>query len=127
MTSNPGIDRMIQVSQNDIDFWTQQLAEHALFMTNLINPQIAPDLVEEAKMLYTGWYEHLQNKPVKYNPVFSNSQYALLETAHNRISQGLPINKDISQDDFHDLLRHMILEQTFFVRLVQNRMTIKNE
>ncbi|CAH6419331.1 Hypothetical protein HVR_LOCUS535 [uncultured virus] len=127
MASNPNLDRKIQVSQCDVDFWTQQLAQHALFLQDLIDPQVAPDLVEEAKMLYTGWYKQLQNKPVGYNPVFSNSQYSLLEGAHNRLSQGLPINNGISQDDLHDLLRHMVLEQTFFVRLVQGRMTVRNE
>ena len=125
MTSN--LDRKIQVSQCDIDFWTQQLAQHALFLQDLFNPQNAGDLIEEAKMLCIGWSNQLKKNPIEYNPILSNSQYSLLHAAKSRLSRGVPINNKISGDDLHDLLHHMILEQTFFVRLAQGRMTIGEE
>lgn len=127
MATNLNLTRKIQAKDCDVEFWTQQLAQHALFIHDLLDPQVVPDLKEEAKMLYSGWYSQLQNNPVKYNPVLSNSQFAFLEATHNRLSQGIPLNMGILRDDLHDLLRHMILEQTFFVRLVQGRVSINEE
>lgn len=133
MNSNPNLSRTVQVSQCDIDFWTQQLTEHTFFLHRLLNAEVVPWLKEEAKIHYKTWYNVLNQKPVRYNAIASNSLYAFLETIHNKIKDqtqkvtGIPINLELNIGDFHALVRHMIFEQTYFTRLVEGNMTIKEE
>ena len=126
-TINPNLLRIVQASPCDIDFWSQQLTEHALFLHRLLNPQTVPGLKEEARQLYASWYNVLQKRPIAYNATLINNTYGLLETVHNKISQINPINVELPVNDFHALVRHMLLEQTYFVRLVDGKMTVKEE
>lgn len=141
MSSNPDLLRIVRVSQCDVDFWTQQITEHILFIHKLLNPDAVPALKQEAKIHYSTFYNVLNQKPVRYDANMFNSLYAFLETIHNKICErndtgdqtsiikgvGAPINVELSTDDFHALVKHMILEQTYFVRLVEGKMTIKDE
>lgn len=139
MSPNPNLLRIVEVSQSDIDFWTQQLTEHILFIQKLLNHDAVPALKQEAKNHYSAWYRLLNENPVRYDASMLNSLYAFLETIHGKIGertqtgdkkviiQSAPINVELSIDDFHSLVKHMILEQTYFVRLVEGKMTIKDE
>lgn len=130
MSSNSNFSHLVQVSQCDIDFWTQQLTEHILFLHKLLNPDAVPILKEEAKTHYSTWYCLLKQSPVRYDAGLLNSLYAFLETIHNKLgerNQNIPINLELSTKDFHALVKHMILEQTYYVRLAEGKMTIKDE
>lgn len=41
------MNNIVQVSQDDINFWTIQIIEHCSFLQNLINFQIVPNLYDE--------------------------------------------------------------------------------
>jgi hypothetical protein len=136
MSVNPtNLLYIVQASQCDVDFWTQQLTEHTLFLHKLLNPAAVPALKEEAKKHYAAWYALLKQNPVPYDATMTASLYAFLEVIHNKIGtntvarQGgvAPINLELSLDDFHALIKHMISEQTYFVRLVEGKVTIKDE
>jgi len=140
MTSSSNLFDIIQVTHDDIKFWTFQLTEHALFLHLLLNPQAVPELKNEAKHLHNAWNEHRQKckdlNPKKCSCIpdgyigflkLSNALYALLETIHSKIGVIPNINLDIPSDDFHALIRHMLMEQTYFVRLVEGKITMKEE
>ena len=87
MSSNPNLLRIVQVSQCDVDFWTQQVTEHTLFLHRLLNPDAVPALKQEAKTHYSAWYGLLKQSPVKYDADMLNSLYAFLEIIHNKIGE----------------------------------------
>jgi len=127
MDDNPNFLKIIQPSQDDIDFWSYQLCEHSLFLKMLLDPNVVPDLQMEANYMYDQWYKLVQTKPIKYNTNLLTSLYAFLETIHNKISKHIKLTLMLSIDDFHALITHMIFEQTYFVRLVEGKMTLKHE
>ena len=67
MSGNSNLLRIVQVSQCDIDFWTQQITEHTLFLHNLLNPNSVPTLKDEAKQHYSAWYSLLHKNPISYD------------------------------------------------------------
>jgi hypothetical protein len=120
------LDNIIQVSTEDINFWMQRLTEHTFFLKSLLNPQIVPDLQLEANELYQIFTTHIQRNS-EYNAHLINALYALLATINIRMKDFGNINLLLSPNDFYDLIQHMILEQTYFVRLFEGKMTVQYE
>lgn len=119
------LSNIIQISNDDIQFWMLRLLEHTFFLKTLLNPQIVPDLQAEADELFRSFLSQSQRNP-QYNPTLINALYALLEAINNRMKD-FDINVKLEPNDFHDLIQHMIEEQTYFVRLFEGRMTVQLE
>lgn len=117
------MESIIGPSTNDVSFWMGQITEHALFLSKLLNPATVMELKREAN----DYYLQASSKRNSYDPEFLTLFYAFLETIKTKAKDIKNINLEISHDDFCDLVKHMILEQTYFVRLVNNKMTVKEE
>ena len=115
------LTNFIQPAPADALFWKQRIAEHALVLSDLLNPDTASDLKHEA----TQFYIMINNN--SDNEEFMNLFYAFLETVRNKIADIPDINLEIPTEEFYDLVRHMILEHTYVVRLLNGQMTIKEE
>lgn len=122
------LNNFIQPVADDITFWRVQISEHALFLSNLLNPNTAYDLKREATQFYMrSVNSQTQMTRGTYDVNFMSLFYAFLETVHNKIPDIPDINLVLSLDDFHDLVKHMILEHTYVVRLLGGQMTVKEE
>lgn len=111
----------------DVQFWMGQFKEHAIFLHNLLNPETVPNLKQEALSLASALNRQMLTFPTDAGLELLISLYALLEEINNKISEIPNINVDIPVADFRDLVHHMILEQTYYTRLMEGKMTIGNE
>jgi len=125
------MESIVQVSQCDIDFWTQQITEHTLFLFKLLNPTTVVSLRNESKEHYSSWYNLLKSNPITYDPILLSSLFSFLENIRTKIKMlqrdSPPITIDLSIENFNSLIDHMILEQTYFSRLVEGKITVKDE
>lgn len=119
------LSHTVHASPEDISFWLKRFTEHALFAAKLLNPEIVPELKQEMETLYFA-LEDETNKGT-YNANLLSLLYALLFKILNRADVLHNINLELSQKDFHDLINHMLLEQTYFTRLVNDRVTVKED
>lgn len=120
------LNNFIQPVADDSTFWKHQITEHALFLSNKLNPNTASELKHEATQFYLMSVNNRTSES-SYNANYMNLFYAFLETIRNKIPDIPNINLEISTDDFYDLVRHMILEHTYVVRLLNGQMTVKEE
>lgn len=127
MNTNPNLLITVEVSQSDVDFWSKQICEHILFIIKFLDPNVAPSLVQEGKELYASWYNLVQRTPIPYNPGLINRLYAFFEYIRNKMDHNPPIYIGISREEFSHLISHYILEQTYYVRLVEDKMTVREE
>jgi len=126
MSISSNLNNIIQISNEDIQFWMSRLLEHTLFLKTLLNVQIVPDLQVEAEDLYQSFINYIQRSS-QYNATLINALYSLLEAINNRMRDFDNINVGMPSDDFYNLIQHMIEEQTYFVRLFEGRMTVRSE
>ena len=125
MTTSLNLNDRVQANVKDIDLWMNQFVEHALFLSQLLDPVKVPGLQEEAREIHEQLKGLLIIGGVERVAKLLNYLFALLVTVHNKT--GRNINLKISTDDFHDLVNHMMLEQAYFTRLVAGKITIKEE
>lgn len=127
MTTPSLLDTHVHTTQDDITFWSRQFAEDCNLLHTILDGGVVPKLKEEAGLLYKGWYCLLQKTCPKYSPIATNSQFALLETLYNLTTRGYQLTTVLSIDDFQFYIRHMMFELAFYVRLVQDRICVKDE
>ena len=127
MSATNRLNNRVQPDDRIIEFWLGQFVEHALFLARLLDPNVVPELKQEAHELFLRLNEVVRANRADQGTRLLISLYALLLTIHNKQKEIPNLNLEIPADDFHDLLNHMLLEQTYFVRLTSNKMTIKEE
>ena len=125
MTTSFNLNNRVQANVKDIELWMNQFVEHALFLSQLLDPIKVPGLQEEAHEIHEQLKGLLIIGGVERVAKLLNYLFALLVTIHNKTDHN--INLKISSDDFHDLVKHMMLEQSYFTRLVAGKITIKEE
>lgn len=120
----------IQPSYHEIVFWSNQIREHVFIVNSYLNDQTAFHVKEEAKRLYAGWSDLLceyPSKDVQFSCWLLLKTYEFLELVKNKIRHEPAIYIGISGEDFHALIDHMIVEQTYFVRLASGKVTVQEE
>lgn len=127
MSRTLNLTDIVPATAEDVAFWLGQFIEHALFLSKLLNPDVAPVLKHEAHELFMILNEDAKRSRFQYNENTLILLYALLLTVHNKIDDIPDLNIEISAKDFHDLVNHMLLEQTYFIRLVHNKVTVRDE
>lgn len=121
------LQRTIDPTEDDVRFWTERLTEHALFIYKLLNENVVPRYKQEAKEIYNQYVQELQKQRMTFNAHLSNELYALLGEIKTIAMNGSVINVDLNEKDFIALVKHMIYEQNYFVRLLNNRITVRDE
>jgi hypothetical protein len=121
------LNNFVHPVDDDIRFWMGQFKEHAIFLHNLLNPETVPNLKQEALSLASALNRQILTFPNDPGLELLISLYALLEELSNKTEEIPNINVDICVNDFRDVVHHMILEQTYYTRLMEGKMTIGNE
>jgi len=122
------MNQIVSYDTEDIPFWNYQFMEHCLFLKKLLSPEKALELKEEAKRNYQNWENFLQSDDSdKPNIRLLNSLYSLLGKILNKIKTGKIINIEIPSEDFKSLVKHMLLEQNYFVSLIDGTLTLEQE
>lgn len=119
------LSHTVHASPDDISFWLKQFTEHALFAAKLLNPEVVPELKQEMEAIYFSLEE--ESNKGSYNANLLSLLYALLFKILNKSEILHNINMELSSKDFHDLINHMLLEQTYFTRLINDKVTVKED
>lgn len=127
MTAVVPLDAHVHLDDKTNRFWSYQFAQDCQLLHAILDAGVVPKLKEEAGMLYAGWFCMLQKPCPHYNPVATNSQFALLSALYNLTTRGYRLTEALSLDDFQFYICHMLFELTFYVRLAQDRICVKDE
>lgn len=110
----------------NVVFWMKRIREHMLFINKLLDNDVVPVLKCEAYELYS----ELSND-ISYNEHILLKIYSLLEFIHTRSHElgklDVNINKRLMRQDFNALVKHMLQEQTYIVRLYNGKLSFKEE
>lgn len=121
------LNGIVKATQCDTDFWMYQIAQHALFLSKLLDGDYVPKLKDEAAALYKELYCTVKEPVIQYNCKLLTSMYALLFTISGRTHNESGLTKELSDEDFRTLIQHMIIEQTYYVRLYAGQLTVEDE
>ena len=122
MASYQYLSKIVVATDDDTTFWKDRFIEHVTFLYSMLNEREVPELKYEALELSS-----FLKSGSKIDPIHISLLYAFLETINNEIDDVVDINNALSRDDFRDLVRHMIIEQTYYVRLISGKITVKDE
>lgn len=115
---------MNSVFQDDVTFWSERFREHAMLLFILLDPNQALFLKERARKALENW---TQANTLDFNKLLDELLTLKSDVLTQSQSSRNPINHLLSKEDFETLLLHMIREFKFFVNLLQNSITPKEE
>jgi len=127
MTLESNLCRRVIASPCLIEFWLFQIAEHALFLCELIDCELAPKMHHEAQIYYKKYYNLCELNPKIHDPMLCASFFAFLFTLCKLLDRKIKLSSILSCEVFSTFVKHLIYEQAFFVRLCEGKITVKLE
>lgn len=110
-------------SDQDITFWLQRITEHSLIIYMLLNEKVLPRFKQEALGFYNEWY----NNGGVYDGNLLNRFFAFLITLSMEIPHISGSSEILSREYLGNVIHHMLMEQSYFIRLLEGKITVANE
>lgn len=116
-------ESIIKPSVEDIIFWNRRLNEHFYFLYELLDTESVIELKQQSKVLS----ETFCSDGLAHNVVHVMNAYTFLTLLHKKVKKNIILTSHMPREEFHKFIKHLISEQTYFVRLLNGKMTLKEE